>query len=140
MGRVREAGGRDRLILDAGALIALARGDVRTRAIITRALDDGMRVEVPTPVLAQVHRGGRDRAKTDRALLWIDQFTPTTTSIARAAGELLGKVGLTDAIAAIVAAEALEGTPAAILTGDPTDLTALVEAGNGSRRVAVYRA
>lgn len=137
MGRAGEAGGPDRLILDAGALIALARGDVRTRAIILRALDDGMRVEVPTPVLAQVHRGGRDRAKTDRALLWIEQFTPTSTRIARDAGELLGKAGLTDAVDGIVAAEALDGTPAAILTSDPADLTALVDAGGGLRRVPV---
>jgi len=139
MGRVRQAGGRDRLILDAGALIALVRGDVRARAIVTRALDEGLLVVVPTPVLAQVHRGGRDRAKTDRALLWIDQFVPTTTSIARNAGELLGRAGHSDAIDGIVAAEALNGTPAAIVTSDPVDITNLIEAGDGSRRVAIHR-
>ena len=98
MGRAGEAGGPDRLILDAGALIALARGDVRTRAIIMRSLDDGMRVEVPTPVLAQVHRGGHDRARSTALCFAIDQFTPTATRIARDAGELLGEAGLTDAV------------------------------------------
>jgi predicted nucleic acid-binding protein len=132
-----EAGGPDRLILDAGALIALARGDVRTRATIRRALADGVRVEVPTPVLARVHRGGRDRARTDRALRWIEQYTPTTTDVARHAGELLGRTGHTDAIDAIVVAEALSGTPAAILTSDPDDITDLVDAGDGKARVSV---
>jgi predicted nucleic acid-binding protein len=132
-----EAGGPDRLILDAGALIALARGDVRTLATIRLALADGVRVEVPTPVLAQVHRGGRDRARTDRALRWIERYTPTTSDVARQAGELLGRTGLADAIDAIVAAEALSGTPAAILTSDADDLAALVEAGGGPRLVAI---
>jgi hypothetical protein len=137
MGRGVEAGGPDRLILDAGALIALARGDVRTRALIMRALEDGARAEVPTPVLAQVHRGSRDRAQTDRSLRWIDQYVPTTTSIARQAGELLGSADLAGAIDAIVAAEALSGMPAAILTNDAADLTALVAAGGGAGRVAI---
>ncbi len=137
MGRTQEADGLDRLILDAGALIALARGDARTRAVVKGALDDGVRVEVPTPVLAQVHRGGHDRTRTDRALLWIDQYTPTTESVARDAGELLGSAGLTDAIDAIVAAEALAGTPAVILTSDPADLTALVESGGRAGLVAI---
>lgn len=137
MGRTQEADGLDRLILDAGALIALARGDAQTRAVVKGALDDGVRVEVPAPVLAQVHRGVHDRARTDRALLWIDQYTPTTESIARDAGELLGSAGLTDAIDAIVAAEALSGTPAVILTSDPADLTALVESAGRAGLVAI---
>jgi len=137
MGRARQATSRDRLILDAGALIALVRGDARTRAIITQALDDELLVVVPTPVLAQVHRGGRDRAKTDRALLWVDQFVPTAERIARDAGELLGKAGRSDAVDAIVAAEALNGTSAAILTSDPVDIEDLVDAGDGFGRVPV---
>jgi len=70
-------------------------------------------------------------------LRWIDQLTPTTARIARDAGELLGKARLDDAIDAIVAAEALAGSPAAIVTSDPTDLTALVDAGGGLERVSV---
>jgi hypothetical protein len=50
---------------------------------------------------------------------------------------LLGRAGLTDAVDAIVAAEALSGTPAAILTSDAGDLTALIDAGGGTGRVAV---
>jgi hypothetical protein len=62
---------------------------------------------------------------------------PTSLETARHAGELLGRAGQSDAIDAIVAAEALSGTPAAILTSDPGDLTALVEAGGGSGTVAI---
>lgn len=137
MGRVRATGGRSRLILDAGALIALARGDVRARAVLELALDERLLVQLPTPVLAQVHRGDRDHARSDRILGSIDEHMPTTEAVARRAGELLGRTGLTDAIDAIVAAEALDGAPAAILTSDPDDIDQLVEAGGGRTRVSV---
>jgi predicted nucleic acid-binding protein len=137
MGRVRAARGRDRLILDAGALIALARGDTRARAVIELALDEGLLIQVPTPVLAQVHRGGRNHASSDRLLQSVDEFLATTERIARDSGELLGKAGLSDAIDAIVAAEALDGAPAAVLTSDPVDITDLVEVGGGQMRVSV---
>lgn len=139
MGRVREARGRDRLILDAGALIALARGDTRARSLLEIALDEGSELLVPTPVLAQVHRAGHDHAHMDRVLGSIDEYLPTTVKVARQAGELLGRAGHSDAIDGIVAAEALNGAPAAIMTSDLTDITDLVEAGGGSRRVAVHR-
>lgn len=89
---------------------------------------------VPTPVLAQVHRGGRDRAKTDRALQWIGRFMPTTERVARVAGELLGRTGRSDAI---VAAEALEETPAAIVAGDTGDIVDLVESSEAAAVVPV---
>ena len=69
-GRVREP----LLVLDAGALLALARGDVVARATIKRGLRQGYRMVVPTPVVAQVHRAGRDRAAMDRVLQAVDSF------------------------------------------------------------------
>ena len=137
MGRVRATGGRSRLILDAGALIALARGDTRARAVLELALDERLLVQLPTPVLAQVHRGDRDHARSDRILRSVDEFVPTTAAVARHAGVLLGRAGLADAIDAIVAAEALDGAPAAILTSDLDDITRLVDAGGGRTRVSV---
>ena len=137
MERVRAPGGRSRLILDAGALIALAHGDRRARAAMEFALDERLFIQVPTPVLTQVHRGGRDHARSDRVLKEIDEFVPTTEAIARDAGELLGLAGLTDAVDAIVAAEALDGAPAAVLTSDPKDIADLVDAGGGRSRVWV---
>lgn len=137
MGRSQAPDVPDRLILDAGALIALARGDVHARAFIERILVDEVLVEMPTPVLAQVHRGGHDRARTDRALRWIERFVPTSEHVARAAGELLARSGLSDAIDAIVAAEALAGTPAVVLTSDRKDIGRLVDADEAGRRVHV---
>jgi hypothetical protein len=74
---------------------------------------------------------------TDRVLNAVEMHLPTSLDLARLAGDLLGRAGRSDAIDAIVAAEALSGTPAVILTSDPGDLAALVEAGGGSGRVAI---
>ena len=116
-----------RLVLDAGAILALARGDGDTRAAVERARREGYVVVIPTPVLAQVHRGGRDRAWIDRVVNAVDALLPTTAAVARRAGELLARSNTTDAVDAIVAAEALVSTPALILTSDPDDLMRLVD-------------
>ena len=125
------------LVLDAGAVLALARGDKNTRAAVARSIKRRYTIVLPTPVVAQVHRGGRDRALVDRVLNSVDTFLPTTTETARSAGELLGRAGLVDAVDAIVAAEALAGAPASILTSDPGDLEMLVDAGAIRDRVTV---
>jgi hypothetical protein len=126
-----------RLILDAGAILAFRRGDVRARAKRDRALGQGFVAAIPTPVLAQVHRGGRDRARTDRVLKAVGAFVPTSVDTARRAGELLGRSGLTDAIDGIVAAEALRAVPSVILTSDPDDMERLIEGQPESRRVLI---
>jgi predicted nucleic acid-binding protein len=128
---------RPRLVLDAGAILALTRGDLVARAALRRATREGYLVVLPTPVVAEVHRGGRTRAATDRVLKAVEVHLPTTIGTARLAGELLGRAGLADAIDAIVAAEALSGASAAILTSDADDLTALVEAAGGTGHVAI---
>ena len=137
MERVRATTGQGRLILDAGALIALARGDRRARHFLELALDERLFVEIPTPVLAQVHRGDRDHARTDRVLHEVDEFVPTTVEVARAAGELLGLAGLSDAVVVLVAGEALSRAPAAVLTSDPKDIATLLEAGGGQDSISV---
>ncbi len=116
-----------RLVLDAGAVFALARGDSDARSALGRALRDGYVVVIPTPVLAQVHRGGRSHAVIDRIVNAVDALLPTSAEVARRAGELLGRSGMADAVDAIVAAEALRSVPAVILTSDPKDLRLLVE-------------
>ena len=126
-----------RLLLDAGALIGLSRGDGQVRAVLEAALLRGYAVVVPTPVVTQVHRGSRHQARTDRALGEVDAFLPTGQRTARHAGELLARTGMSDAVDAIVAAEALGGDPVMVLTSDAHDLTRLVEAGPGSRLVEV---
>lgn len=126
-----------RLILDAGGILALARGDARARAALARALRDGYVVVIPTPVLAQVHRGGRDRAQVDRVVKAVNALLPTSEQIARRAGELQGKASTSDVVDAIVAAEALASAPALILTTDPGDLSLLLEGEPEAARVLV---
>lgn len=116
-----------RLILDAGAILALARGDEVARARMARAVREGYVAVIPTPVLAQVHRGGHDRARIDRVVNAVGAVLPTFEAIARRAGELQAKTGTADVVDAIVVAEALASVPAVILTSDPRDLGRLLE-------------
>ena len=139
MAEVGISSGKPRLVLDAGAIIALTRGDPTARSALARAGRDGYVVVVPTPVLAQVHRGGRTRARLDRVLSSVDAFQPTSARVARRAGELLGLTRKSDAVDAIVAAEALSSPAATILASDPDDLTALVGADSASDRVFISR-
>jgi predicted nucleic acid-binding protein len=125
------------VILDAGGILALAGGDKNARAALDRAVREGYAVVIPTPVLAQVHRGGRDRAHLDRVLNKVDAFQPTSERVARRAGELQAKTGTSDAVDAIVAAEALASVPALILTSDHRDLERLLEGEPEAARVAV---
>jgi hypothetical protein len=115
------------VILDAGGILALAGGAGDARAALDRAVREGYVVVIPTPVLAQVHRGGHDRAHLDRVLGKVDAFQATSERVARRAGELQAKTGTSDAVDAIVAAEALASVPALILTSDPGDLERLLE-------------
>jgi hypothetical protein len=49
----------DGLCLDAGALIALDRGEARVLHLLDRARALGAALEIPAGVVAQVWRGGR---------------------------------------------------------------------------------
>jgi len=91
---------------------------------------------VPTPVVAQVHRGGWDRASMDRTLKAVDTFLETSLDTAMRAGVLLGRTSLTDAVDAIVVAEA-SNSLATILTSDPDDIGRLVDADEAGRDVYV---
>jgi hypothetical protein len=90
---------------------------------------------IPTPVLAQVHRGGRDRAHVDRVVKAVGALLPTSEAVARRAGELQARAGTSDAIDGIVAAEALMAAPALILASDEDDLRRLVEGEPEASRV-----
>lgn len=126
-----------RMILDAGGILALTRGSADARAALDRAVREGYVVLIPTPVLAQVHHGGHDRAHVDRVVNMVDDPLPTSALVARRAGELQAKAGTSDAIDAIVTAEALESAPSLILTSDPGDLERLLEGEPEAARVVV---
>jgi len=126
-----------RLILDTGGILALVRLGLVARAALERAVREGYVVVIPTPVLAQVHRGGHDRAHVDRVVNKVDALLPTSALVARRAGELQAKAGTSDAIDAIVAAEALESAPSLILTSDRGDLERLLDGEPEAARVVV---
>lgn len=111
-----------RLILDAGALIALSRGDRRARAFLARALELGAPVEVPVVVVAETVRGGPRDASVNRVLKAVGSVPDTREAHGRTAGRLLGTARSTAAVDALVVAQAVEAGGAQILTGDPDDL------------------
>ena len=113
-----------RLILDSGAVIAWSRGDVRVRALLTRALELALDVRIPIAVLAETLRGGRRDTLIHRVRNAVDVF-PTEEPTARLAGALLGRTGGTNTVDALVAAEAVTAA-ADVLTSDADDLRALL--------------
>lgn len=121
-----------RLILDSGALIAWSRGDVRARALLSRALELAFDVRIPMAVLAETLRGGPRDAPIYRVRNAVDVF-PTEEPTARLAGALLGRTGATNTVDALVAAEAVFAN-ADVLTSDAADLQALL-GGHQSVRV-----
>src|SRR4051812_8779536 len=96
------------LVLDAGALIALDRGDrvmwVRLRA----AMDAGAVPVTHGGVVGQVWRGGPRQARLAAALAGIE-VRPLDGALGRAAGELLRVTATADVIDAAVALIAADG-------------------------------
>lgn len=126
-----------RVILDAGGILALSRGDGDVRAALERARAERYVVVIPAPVLAEVHRGSRDRAHVNRVVNKVDALLPTSEETARRAGELLGASGTDDPVEAIVVAEALATVPSVIVTSDPGDIRRLLRTQSDGARVAV---
>lgn len=124
-----------RLILDAGAVIALARNDPRARAFIRRAIELDAEVRVPVVVLAETLRGNPRDAGVHRVLNAVSDSVPIDETIGRRAGVLLGRADRSDTVDAIVVAEAIESGGARIITGDAVDLTALAD---GERSVTIH--
>ena len=124
-----------RLILDAGAVIALARNDPRARAFVRRAIELDAEVRVPVVVLAETVRGTQRDAAVHRVLNAVSDCAPIDETVGRRAGALLGRANRSDTVDAIVVGEAIEAGGAEILTGDPADLTALA---NGERSITIH--
>ncbi len=117
-----------RVILDSGAVIALAAGNARARAFVTRAVRQGDLLVVPAVVLAETTRGGGRDAPVNRVINSVGDITPATEAIARQAGRLLAAAGLANAtVDALIVAEAVLGGPATLLTGDVGDFSALAD-------------
>jgi predicted nucleic acid-binding protein len=127
MARPRQAGfpAPRRLILDAGAVVALARGDQRALAFLARALELNVQVEVPVMVVAEVVRGGPGNAPVNRILKAVGSVPAAREVHGRVAGELLGRARSAATVDALVVAQAVEAGGADVLTGDRKDLARL---------------
>jgi predicted nucleic acid-binding protein len=115
------------IVLDAGSLIS---AESRSRIVWTvydESMKTGQELVVTTPVLAQVWRDGRRQAVISSFLKRCVIDAPSERA-AKRAGELLGRTGTNDAVDALVVATAVERGATMILTTDPNDLKALVDA------------
>lgn len=117
---------RPRLILDSGALSALASRQKPVRALIERVLLAGGDLVVPSVVVAESTVGdGRDASiNVVLKAIGVDALDEPT---ARAAGRLRAKRRLArgGTIDAIVIATADDVPGSSVLTGDPDDLRPL---------------
>jgi predicted nucleic acid-binding protein len=120
--RTRTAAG---LVLDAGALIALDRGDKRMIALLQQALAQGRSFRVPAGVVAQTWRDGRVQVTLVRFLRSEEvKIIPLDEQLARACGELCGATNSSDVIDASVVILARQRQDP-IITSDSSDLLRL---------------
>ena len=120
--RTRTAAG---IVLDAGALIALDRGDKRMIALLRQAVAQGRTLRVPAAVVGQAWRDGRVHATLARFFRSEEvEIVPLDEHIARSCGELCGARNCSDVIDASVVILARERRDP-IVTSDPKDLRRL---------------
>ncbi|MGH3935450.1 MAG: PIN domain-containing protein [Pseudonocardiaceae bacterium] len=110
------------LTLDAGALIAVERGDRRLRVLLDETERAGWPIVVPVGPLAQVWRDGARQAVLARFLNAADrvEIVEWDAATARAAGVLCGRTGASDVVDASVALCARERDHH-VVTSDPED-------------------
>ena len=119
-----------RLILDSGAVIALAAGSERARRFLQRAARERSLAVIPAVVIAETTRGGPRDASVNRyrppGRSAVDEVAPITETVACEAGRLRAAARLADAtIDALVVATAARREPTIIPTGDVDDFRAL---------------
>ena len=111
------------MILDAGVLIAVDRGEQAAQSFLTAALEENVVLRTSTPVVAQVWRDGSRQARLARFLdtLEIHDFTLID---ARMVGGILLRSGTTDVVDAHIVALAVR-LQDSIVTADAADLLLL---------------
>ena len=113
------------LVLDAGALVAIERGDPLTHALLKAELVARRAPITHGGVVGQVWRGGRRQARLARVLPALEVI-PLDRSLGQRAGVLLGRARRADIVDAAVVTLAADGDT--ILTSDTGDLEALADA------------
>ncbi len=120
------------LVFDAGALIALDRGDRGVGAILAAAAQDGIEVITSSACIAQVWRDPPRQARLARALGGFLEW-PLDPARARRCGLLLTDTGTSDIADAAIALLTQDGDT--ILTSDPTDIKHLLDAAGTDARI-----
>lgn len=113
------------LVLDAGALVAVERGDREIVALLKRELQESRSPLTHGGVVGQVWRGGHGRQANLARLMPGIEVRPIDGRLGRQAGVLLGLAGRADVIDAAVVLLAHDGDE--ILTSDPDDLRELAQ-------------
>jgi predicted nucleic acid-binding protein len=113
-----------RVIFDTGALIALERRRQRMCKIHRMAVEAGLDVVAPTPVIAEWWREGRGERERRRLLRTLLQ-EPPDGHVARLAGNAIGRVGASVVDALIMAAASVRSDT--VYTSDVADLEQLLE-------------
>lgn len=121
-------------ILGAGAFLAHERKSVQMQSFISRAAMQEIRLKTTTGVVAQVWRNGSKQARLALLLGTVDEQI-ITKERARATGLLLTKSRTADVIDAGLVEIARDGDE--ILTSDPADLVALVQAARKAVRITL---
>jgi predicted nucleic acid-binding protein len=130
---------RGALLLDSGAISAIADGNPEARAVLVRARNEGRQVAIPAAVLAEVVTDRPDHALVDLVIKSVDEELPLSPERARQAGILRARAWRLrqasghrrkddrppSAVDALVMAEAVAAGTAVILTSDPDDLELL---------------
>lgn len=125
MGKTRASNSTTGITLDAGALIALNRGERRMIALFDQALRARKAFRVPAGILAQVWRDGRIQVTLARFLKAPEvEIVPLDEHLSRSCGELCGATGTSDVIDASVVIVAKERNDV-IVTSDDDDLRRL---------------
>ena len=114
------------IVLDAGGLLAVERGDRQVIALIKRERQLDRAPLTHGGVIGQVWRGGQGRQANLARLLPGVEVVALDDALGRRAGVLLGVAGKADVIDAAVVSLCRDGDE--ILTSDPVDLQALAEA------------
>jgi predicted nucleic acid-binding protein len=110
------------VVLDAGALIALERGDKKMRALVDVAARASRALVVPAAVVAQVWRDGSRQVALARLLKMENvEVPPLDEGCCRAVGALCGRAGTRDVVDALVVLTARH-LGALVISSDRGDL------------------
>ena len=120
------------LVFDAGALIALDRGDRSVGALLALAAQQGVEAITSSACIAQAWRNPTRQAKLTRALEGFLEW-PLDPVRARHCGLLLANTDTSDIADAAVALLVQDGDT--ILTSDPGDIQRLLDSTGADARI-----